>query len=1049
MKERVLILALAAGLSIPISTGAQFASDETIRFVHELPGHNIMENSITCFLQDRQGFIWIGTKNGLFRYDGYRFTSFKMEPKYRNSLSDNTIRSIIEYSRDDLLLIGTDQGGLNIYNKKTGQFSHFLHNDNDATSIGSNTIFDIVEDETGTIWIATIGGGLNRFNIEKKIFKRYFIDADNPETQKRNCIKCLFLDDVNRLWVGTRFCGLYLFDRESETFTTVSDQTDGPDKNLPQDIWCITKDSTGMLWVGTEKQGLYTLRETDRNNFIFEKITKSRGFYNRAVIKIYCDSKGVIWAGTWSGGLYRYNQNTGRFTQYKNDRENPYSISSNLVLAIFEDNAGTLWIGTHAGGINLIQPKKWKFSAYQFNRIKKNTIHINEVRSFLYQEEIGTLWLGTIRGLFRLNTKNGNSVHYRAERGNGQGFLHNAVNAICQGTEPNSLWIGTPVGLSHMNTDTEEFQHYRSSMIDPSAPLNINIIKMIRDVKGILWIGATHIGLIRFDPFRKEFRTYRSPIIDSSAVIPRLTRTLFEEPGGKLLAGTSNGIDRFDKQRERYETFSEDTSLNSILKTGITTIHRDSRDILWIGTSGYGLIKYDAPSETVQCFTTDDGLASNSICCILEDDNGILFISTDRGIMRFNPRTEDVVNFGVEDGLHGTEFRENTCYKAGNGKMYFGGINGYTFFAPEELVKNDFIPPVYITGFSVLNSRYVPEENILYTSSVELNHRMNSFSIEFVALSYINSLKNRYLYKLEGFDREWLESTGNQSITYKNLKPGQYTFRVKGSNNDGIWNEQEDSLSIFIRPPFWNTPAFQIFLSCLIIGITYALIRRRFLLLKKDSDIRRHFTHAMIRNQEFERKRIAAELHDSLGQDLLVIKNQANRTIKKDEKRGKETEPLKQICSIADEAINNIRQISYDLHPHHLEKTGLTDSLKSMISKVDEASEIRFEYIVENIDDSLPKDLEINCYRVVQELLNNIIKHSGSRKAWIKLTRSEQSIFLHVRDDGTGFDYEKVRSGHLGFGLSGVQERIEILKGRLHVESAATKGTNIKIEIPI
>ncbi len=1024
---------------------AQLFPENEIKFEHKLPGKNQSENSITCFLQDRQGFLWVGTKGGLFQYDGYDFTLFKMEPKNDSTLSHSNIRCLIEYSQDELLLIGTDKGGLNIYNKRTGKFSCFLHDENDPNSIGSNTVFDMLEDENGKIWIATIGGGLNEFDMDRKIFTKYVIDEKSPEQFRNNCMKCLYLDSTNGLLVGTRFSGVFHFDRDSKKFIPISDSGN---KVVLENIWSMAKDHADNLWVGTEKNGIYRIRKEEQNNYEFENFGVAHGFFNRSVIKVFCDSKGSIWAGVWAGGLYKYDHTNNHFKRYKEDRENPLTIRGNHVLSIFEDNAGTLWIGTHARGINMIQSQKWKFYPHRFNEVHNYNLIENEVRSILCQDNFHILWLGTSQGLIKLNTQNGDYNHYHTMPDIEQGILHNAVNAICTGRHPNTLWIGTPIGLTQMDTRNNTFKHYRSSEMDSSGPLNINIHKILQDKNGFLWIGTSRIGLIRFDPVKKEFRKYGKNLKDTSIVMPWVIRTMLENGNGKLYLGTSNGINIFDKQSEQFEVFSKNDRLNTLLKTDITTIHRDSRNMLWIGTYDYGLIKYDELAGTFTYFTEKDGLGSNDICGIMEDRKGILYISTNNGITNFDSSNEEFRNFWVEDGLHGTEFRENAYAKTKGGKMFFGGISGFTSLVPDEMGTNEFIPPVYITNFEILHSEFHPIENISYTS-VEMNHQLNSFSISFVALNYINSQKNQYLFQLEGYDRDWQEAGLFREITYKNVEPGKYTFRVIGSNNDSIWNKQGDTLFITIKPPFWKLLIFKIFIVILVTGIVTILIRRRFILIKRESDIRRRFSHALIKNQEFERKRIAAELHDSLGQDLLVIKNRTRLIMRKEKKDVSAFGELDQISNVADDAIKNIRHISYNLHPYHLEKIGLTDSLKAMIDKINEASNVVFEYEIENIDHTLPKDQEINCYRVLQELLNNIIKHSDAMTAWVKIIRLNKRIVIYVKDDGIGFDYGKVKSELRGFGLSGVKERIDILKGKLEIETEINKGTNVVIEIPI
>ena len=1049
MRERPNFRLLFISLVLCSSALSQIFPHNEIQFVHLRPGNNVSENSITCFLQDRHGFMWIGTKGGLYRYDGYEFTSFEMEPLNDNSLNNSYIRCMIEYSRDELLLIGTNNGGLNIYNKKTGQFSHFTHEESDPNSIGSNTVFDILEDEAGRIWIATIGGGLNCFDVETKVFKKYFIDADGPESKRGNEIKCLYLDEADGLWVGTRSLGLHLFDRNNETFVGIFKETDDPTNMAMDDIWSITKDHAGHLWIGTEWNQIFRLKKDNANIYRVERIGRAYGLNRRAVLKVYCDSKGTIWAGTWVGGLFKFHHETNRFTGYREGDNKLHGLSGNHVLTIYEDRAGSLWIGTHGGGISIIQPEKWKFNPCQYVDIEDNRVQLDEVRSIHYQEHTHTLWLGTPQGLSKIDTKTGKNALYTKISGNEKGLLHNAVNCIIQGKDPNSIWIGTPLGLTRLNTRTEEFHHYKPSMMDSTAPDNINILKIITDREGIIWMATSRIGLIRFDPAVQKFRTFGKESDDHSSITHWYVRTVYDDIHGKLYVGTSKGVEIFDRRKEMFTPFSNDQHLTTLLHAGIAVIHRDLQNQLWIGTTGFGLIKYDEKTGHFESFTKRDGLTSNHICGIMEDKNGSLFMSTDNGISRWDPVKEGFISYGVCDGLHGTEFQENACCKTKNGFMYYGGNNGFTTFIPERMGNNNCIPPVHITQFEVFDSQYHSEENILYRSSVELNYKMNSFSIEFVALNFINSQNNQYLYKLEGYDEKWQEAGSHRNVVYRNVSPGNYTFRVMGSNNDGIWNEEGDALSIYIKPPFWQTVSFKVAVFCLAIGIGAIFLKRRFVLLKKESEIRRRFTHALIKNQEVERKRIASELHDSLGQDLLVIKNRTNLVLRKEKNLRKETGQLDEICTVADEAIRNIRQISYNLHPYQLDKLGLTDALKSMINKIDKSSNILFECDIKDINGLLPKDQEINFYRVLQELLNNIIKHSQAMKAWVKIVPSKKCIIMHVKDDGIGFDYENVRNEQRGIGLSGVRERIEILKGKMEIESTMNAGANFVIEIPI
>lgn len=840
----------------------------------------------------------------------------------QDGLSHSYVRCLLEHSHEELLLIGTDMGGLNIYNKKTGVFTHYLHDKKNPHSIGSNIVYDIIEDDDGTIWIATLGGGLNSFDIKTGTFTKHLIDEEHPEDRNNNYVKCLFLDDRNSLWVGTRFSGIYRFDRDLNTFVPVNDMHN---RIVLEHIWSIAQDQAGHLWIGTQFNGICRITDLNHNSYSFDTYGKDRGFLNQSVLKMFCDRHGTVWAGAWAGGLYKFLPEADRFTRFKHHKDNDLSLSGDHVLAIFEDNAGTLWLGTHTEGINLIQTGRWKFHPHRFTEKHNYGLVTNEVRSILgYRDNL--LWIGTSMGLMKLNTQTGDYTHFSKMTQEKNGILHDAVNSICQGKDPQTLWLGTPVGITLMNTGSNSFKHFPSTVMDRSAPLNINIYQILKDTYDILWIGTSRIGLVRFDPARNEFSTFISDSWNPASVVPWLVRNIIEYDEERLYLGTSQGIQIFNTRMKKFEAFPEDHILKSLNKMSIVVLHMDSGNNLWIGTDDYGLIKYDAEAGTVTQYTEKDGLGSNNISGILEDGNKILFISTDNGVTAFDQTKNEFRNFYPEDGLHDTEFRDNAFTQTADGKMFFGGIGGFTSLIPENFRNNNFVPPVYITGFDVLHSRFQLDENMLYTSDIELNYRMKSFSISFVALNYINSKSNQYLYKLDGVDEEWQAAANNRDVMYRNINPGRYTFRVRGSNNDGIWNERGDTLSIFIKPPFWQTPLFQIFFYSLMAAILYIIIRRRFVLLKKESFIRRLYTHSLIRNQEAERKRIAAELHDSLGQDLLVIKNRIKLMLKRDRNQKKDMDQLQQICSIADESISHIRQISYNLHPYQLDKIGLTDS---------------------------------------------------------------------------------------------------------------------------
>ena len=1011
-----------------------------------MPGRNQDENSITCFIQDREGFLWIGSKAGLYRYDGYDFTLFRTDPKQNGGLQDNYIRCLAEHSEAELIFIGTDRGGLNVYHKHTDAFSHYLHDADDPESIGGNAVFDMVEDENGTLWIATLDGGLNAFDTENQTFKRYLLDPVHQEDPDGKSFKSLCLDGKYHLLAGTRTCGLYRFDIRSGTFDPIRDRAG---RVRPVEIWSIARDSNNDIWLGTQNTDVVRIRRDGGNEYTFEHIEKAHGFRGRSALKVFCDSEGTLWAGAWAGGLFRKKVNEIRFKRFQPNGEDRLSLSGYHVLSVFEDNAGTIWVGTHARGINMIQPEKWKFYPHAFSERYNYGLIQNEVRSIHYREDDRSLWLGTVKGLLKLNTETGDVEHFDRQPDTETGILHEAVNAIVPAATPNALWIGTPIGFSLMDTKHNTFRHYPSSAVDASAPLNINIHQMLLDGDNILWLGTSQLGLVRFDPIRETFRRFVYHPNDASSISPWIVRELIPDGEAGLILGTSHGLQRFDKKKETFEDFSERSTFSGLHDVDVTALYRSGDRTLWIGTTYYGLIRYDLHNDSASYFTESDGLASNNVCGIVENGNGRLFISTNNGITSFDPQEVEFRNFHVEDGLHGTEFRDRSYASTPEGIHFFGGVDGFTTFIPEKMGFNAFIPPVYLTRFDVLNADFDADEHIMYTSRIDLNYRMNAFAIEFVSLNFINAVNNEYLYRLEGVDRSWRRTVQERRIVYRNLEPGRYTFEVKGSNNDGVWNEEGDSLIIQITPPFWRTVWFRVSAVILVFGVVFFIVRRKFVVLKRESELRRIYTSGLIQSQEAERKRIAAELHDSLGQDLLVIKNRIHLMLRRGKEKGPQMDQLKKISEIADESIASIRHISYNLHPYQLDKIGLAAAVKSMIHRINEVSKVQFTETIAEIDGCLAKEQEINFYRIIQECTNNILKHSKADSAEVTIERTDDTLHVVIKDDGIGFDTDDVTKRTRGIGLSGVRERVSILHGKIKIASIVGSGTTISIEIPI
>jgi signal transduction histidine kinase len=374
--------------------------------------------------------------------------------------------------------------------------------------------------------------------------------------------------------------------------------------------------------------------------------------------------------------------------------------------------------------------------------------------------------------------------------------------------------------------------------------------------------------------------------------------------------------------------------------------------------------------------------------------------------------------------------------------MFFGGSDGYVFFHPDSIYDNTYSPPVVLTNFKVFErSRQLPED---YEKGVVLSHEENYFSFEFAALSFTAPEKNAYKYKLEGFDNDWIESGTRRYAAYAHVDPGDYVFRVQGSNNDGVWNTKGALIAIHIIPPFWKALWFRLSALIALVSIITFVLHLRIKFLKQRTKDQQELSRKLLESQEDERKRIGAGLHDSIGQNLLVIKNLAVVGLEANKKMQPTTDQLGEISLLASQSLSEVREISYNLRPYHLDQLGLTGALRSIISRIASSSQIAFSEDLDDLDDLFPKEQEINIFRIVQEAVNNIIKHSRAKNASFKIKRDKDFVIFTMSDNGIGFD-----SGRQGFGLTGMAERVRILGGSLAVKSGDGTGTTITVTIPI
>ncbi len=779
----------------------------------------LSQSSVYAAVQDKKGFLWFGTQDGLNKFDGAGFTVYRHIDGDENSLSDNWINDIA-VDKTGNLWIGTSGGGLNKYDQTTENFSHYGNNPENPKSLGNNIILDVFVDSENTLWVGTDGGGLSKFDRNTDDFISYINDTEDNNSLSNNKVQSIYEDRAGNIWVGTLGGGLNKLDKKSGKFTRYKNNPSNPKSLSDNRVTFIYEDNHGDFWVGTEA-GLnrFDYQFNNFKRYTFD-VRNPDGLSNHVIRAILEDESGVLWIGT-DGGLNIYIRGEDRFVSFSNDPKDPTSISSDLIRCLYEDQAGIIWIGNYAGAINKYDRKRNAFNNIQQNPLDVNSLSNNNVWSF-YEEINGKLWIGTDIGLNEYNPKTGKYKHYKHDPKNKRSLSNNVVRVV-KGDRFGNIWVGTDGGgLNLYKPGEKSFKIYRHDPDDPGSLSDDRIRSVYVDRKGTLWVGTLN-GLNEYDAKHDRFNRYQHVASDTNSISDSRVQSIYEDKSGNFWIGTYGGFNYFDRKKDKFKSFLHNPDdPNSISHDLILCIYEDRQgETLWISTFG-GLNKFDREKLTFKRYSMEDGLPNNVIYGVLEDKSGHLWLSTNIGLAKFDPENETSKNFDVKDGLQSNEFNGGSYLYTYENEMFFGGINGYTAFTPEDLKDNEHKPPVIITSFNKYDKVVKLEKSISETDELVLSYKDDFFSFEFAALDYSNPEKNQYAYKLEGFDEDWIYCGNRRYASYTNLDGGEYVFRVKGSNNDGVWNEEGTSLKIIIIPPPWETIWFKIIASLLIVGFIFS-----------------------------------------------------------------------------------------------------------------------------------------------------------------------------------------------------------------------------------
>lgn len=984
------------------------------RFDSWTADNGLPQNGVYSITQTHDGYLWFTTLDGLVRFDGVRFTVF--DKSNIKGLTTNRFLSVFA-DTDDTLWLGSEELGL--VHLVNGQVQTFTT----ADGLPANQIDGVRRDTDGSLLILTpMGTGRMQDG---------YVQADRSKTAQ--FVK-IYISPSNTRW-EVDATGVHRFQASRVTHYPIpfDPQRITIDKSELDYFFFVRmlEDRDGALWLAASGN-LYRMKDGQVKTY-----TAKDGVPQSLVTELLQDRQGHLWIGTKNQGLYRLSGN--RFTCY-NTRN---GLSSNFIRALFEDREGTIWVGTHERGINRLTPQVITPLSFAEGLIDKNIYPV-------FEDSKGNFWIGSLSALSQY--KDGKVENYTVK----DGLLFSIVQALAEDRD-GRLWIGSSGGVEYYaDGKFTDFTGQLGFQINETEFWAIH-----QDRQGSLWF-ALRKGLVQFQDGKATRYTTRDGLPGDDV------KAICETRDGRLWFGTYAGLALLEKGTDGV-TFKTFTEAQGLASNQVRSLYEDEQGTLWVGTYDGGLSRFRDGKFTN--YRTANGLYSNGVFAILEDGRGYFWMSSNQGIYRVSrAELEDFAAgklnhitstfFGKSDGMLNAECnggRQPAGLKTRDGKLWFPTQDGVAIIDPEAIPFNPLPPPV------VIESATLSGANVPLTGDLKIEPGQSNLEIRYTGLSFIKPEQIRFRYRLEGLDADWTEAGIRRSAYYPYLPPGDYTFKVIATNADGVWNLQGESLRITVVPPFYRTVWFIVLASLGVAGLGILIFRYRVAQLRKEYATREafsrqlleaqeSFSRRLIDSQEAERKRIAGELHDSLSQNLVIIKNRAMIGLQGRDDPEQAFEQIEEIAGAAGEALAEVREIAQNLRPFHIDRLGLTKALEALVRKVNTSS-LRCTAQVDKIDALLTPDLEINLYRIVQECLNNIVKHAEATEARVTVERREQTIEINIQDNGRGFTPQATSPGESsngsGMGLVGINERARILGCVPIIKSAPTAGTEIFLTIKL
>jgi signal transduction histidine kinase/ligand-binding sensor domain-containing protein len=801
-----------------------YSNNLSLRFSHLTAEDGLSNNTVHCVFQDSNGFLWFGTDDGLNMFDGYDFKIFFNNANDTLSIAGNAVFKLEEDSRGQLWI--ATENGIDIFRRDLLYFEHIPFIQEDNTLLYQDYVRDIVKDDNGNILAAT-AADIFIYDSLTNGFRRYLDNIDEYGEFQKDGIRTFLKDRNNRIWIGSLAFGLFAYDLSNEKL--IASPVSKTSIRITDKIFAIVELDGGDIWIGTDN-GIYIIKSDLSEVNVLRTDGNEERISSNNIIYIYAEDEYKIWIGTDGGGLNLYDLKNNIFTVFDYDKYDRFSINNNSVRSIYKDKQGILWLGTFQGGVNFTQLYgRQQIVHYKNEPGNYNSLIYNAVAS-IYEDRKGNLWIGTDGGgLDFYNTKTKSYKHYIYKPGKPNSINGNSVLTIAE-DKNGKVWIGGYLsGINVIDQKTGRIKSYKNDPKNPGSLSDNDVRDICIDKNDNIWIATNGGGLNKFDPKTNTFIIFKEG--GPNSLVRNWCLKIFEDSYGLLWIGTYGGLSIFDPENNTFSNYVRNKNPGSLSNNWVYSFAEDSLKNIWVGTAK-GLNYFNRNTKSFTVFTIANGLPSDVINGIIIDNNSNLWLSTNQGITRFNHISNSIKNLDHMDGLQGNQFIHGSYFMSKSGKMYFGGLNGYNAFYPDGIHDNKYIPPVYITDLLIyFKEVQIDEEgspltkSITETDKIVLTHKQSVITFRYTALNYLNSEKNQYAYQLEGFDKGWNNVGTRREVTFTNLDPGSYIFRVKASNDDGIWNEEGKSVAITILPPWWQTLIFKIavvlFVLALLVGFYF------------------------------------------------------------------------------------------------------------------------------------------------------------------------------------------------------------------------------------